>query len=323
VLYAHGRGMDMPVALTRIGWVADSAAKIPEYQAPLGPVFVSLRRNWQQSSDGGNLEAWQYTSTGDIQTLGDQQLAGSAGIPWPGPDISPYRVKTQEHANASWWGSMMDNHHDASGLLYMRNRFYDPQTGRFTQEDPIGLAGGLNAYGFAAGDPISFGDPYGLCPPKDTNVSDCANDKLGNAWRALAGAGPAGEATIEAIVDRQVEVRLGNTKKECGSTRGCTSSDRHVITIRSSMRSGAIAVALAHEGGGHLTESAPTTVEGQAQNEWRAWDIQTSVYNGLTGTRRKEAEHWFKKEEQIFTTDPKAALDQFRAQAQKDCPGCP
>ncbi|MFQ5705771.1 MAG: RHS repeat-associated core domain-containing protein, partial [Gemmatimonadales bacterium] len=49
-------------------------------------------------------------------------------------------------------------------LMYMRNRYYDPATGRFTQEDPIGLAGGLNLYGFANGDPINFSDPFGLCP---------------------------------------------------------------------------------------------------------------------------------------------------------------
>ena len=52
---------------------------------------------------------------------------------------------------------------DASGQMYMRNRYYDPQTGQFTQTDPIGLAGGLNAYGFAAGDPVTYSDPYGLC----------------------------------------------------------------------------------------------------------------------------------------------------------------
>ncbi len=34
-----------------------------------------------------------------------------------------------------------------------------------TQEDPIGLAGGVNLYGFAAGDPVNFSDPFGLCPP--------------------------------------------------------------------------------------------------------------------------------------------------------------
>ena len=42
-----------------------------------------------------------------------------------------------------------------------------------TQEDPLGLAGGLNLYGFANGDPVNFSDPFGLCPPADQNRTDC------------------------------------------------------------------------------------------------------------------------------------------------------
>ncbi len=33
-------------------------------------------------------------------------------------------------------------------------------TGHFTQEDPIGLAGGMNLYRFAGGDPVNFSDPF-------------------------------------------------------------------------------------------------------------------------------------------------------------------
>ena len=44
------------------------------------------------------------------------------------------------------------------------NRHYDSPRGLITQEDPIGLAGGMNLYGFGGGDPINFGDPFGLCP---------------------------------------------------------------------------------------------------------------------------------------------------------------
>jgi RHS repeat-associated protein len=76
--------------------------------------------------------------------------------------------------SSAFHGSLMLDKADASGQLYRRNRYYDPATGRFTQEDPIGLAGGMNAYGFANGVPVNFSDPFGLCPPKDKNTGDCA-----------------------------------------------------------------------------------------------------------------------------------------------------
>jgi RHS repeat-associated protein len=53
---------------------------------------------------------------------------------------------------------------DGSGLVYDRNRYYDPGAGRFTQEDPAGLAGGLNLYGYAGADPANNADPFGLWP---------------------------------------------------------------------------------------------------------------------------------------------------------------
>ncbi len=49
-----------------------------------------------------------------------------------------------------------------ANLYYMRNRWYDTRTGRFLSEDPIGLAGGLNLYAFAGGDPMNGLDPMGL-----------------------------------------------------------------------------------------------------------------------------------------------------------------
>jgi RHS repeat-associated protein len=50
------------------------------------------------------------------------------------------------------------------GYVYMRNRWYDPQTGRFLSQDPIGLAGGVNLYAYAGNNPANYSDPYGLAP---------------------------------------------------------------------------------------------------------------------------------------------------------------
>ena len=49
-----------------------------------------------------------------------------------------------------------------TGLYYYRNRWYDPEIGRFISEDPIGFAGGdINLYGYVGNNPLSFTDPYG------------------------------------------------------------------------------------------------------------------------------------------------------------------
>ena len=50
---------------------------------------------------------------------------------------------------------------EETGLHYNFFRYYDPQLGRFVSQDPIGLAGGLNAYRFAP-NAQAWVDPLGL-----------------------------------------------------------------------------------------------------------------------------------------------------------------
>ncbi len=47
-------------------------------------------------------------------------------------------------------------------LTTLRVRYYDPQTGRFLSEDPIGFDGGqLNLTEYVNNDPLNFTDPSG------------------------------------------------------------------------------------------------------------------------------------------------------------------
>nr|MBA3445248.1 RHS repeat-associated core domain-containing protein [Gemmatimonadales bacterium] len=49
------------------------------------------------------------------------------------------------------------------GFTYLRNRWYDPQTGRFLTQDPIGLAGGVNLYAYAGNNPVSCSRILSVC----------------------------------------------------------------------------------------------------------------------------------------------------------------
>ena len=49
---------------------------------------------------------------------------------------------------------------DETGLIYLRNRYYDPAIGRFITEDPA--KDGLNWYAYCGNNPIRYVDPWGL-----------------------------------------------------------------------------------------------------------------------------------------------------------------
>jgi murein DD-endopeptidase MepM/ murein hydrolase activator NlpD len=68
----------------------------------------------------------------------------------------------------------------------MRNRWYEPRTGRFLSEDPIGLAGGINAYGFAGADPVNKSDPTGLfCVQESRDRMVCVGPITSGDWDAI------------------------------------------------------------------------------------------------------------------------------------------
>jgi filamentous hemagglutinin len=74
------------------------------------------------------------------------------------------------------------------GLCYTRFRYFDPERARWISPDPLGLAGGTNAFAFN-GSPTTTTDPLGLCArdaskrPSDYKISSIADDpRLHALW---------------------------------------------------------------------------------------------------------------------------------------------
>jgi len=110
--------------------------------------------------DGGSGAAYY-----DFDALGSSAgLTGAGGdylnqyqyLPF-GEQLSATETVDNPFEFVGQWGVMRD----ASGVDYMRNRYYSPETGRFVSADPTGIAGGTNLYTYAANAPQQYVDPEG------------------------------------------------------------------------------------------------------------------------------------------------------------------
>jgi RHS repeat-associated protein len=129
-----------------------------------------------------------------------------------------------------------------SGMFYNMHRDYVAGWGRYTQSDPIGLAGGLNTYAYVGGNPLSYVDSLGLY----TEIIRWATDGSGSgAWGHISGNingqnfswGPGGWDSRPSAADyirRQVdEIRrdgqgiiLGLTPAQEGKLASCLRRER-------------------------------------------------------------------------------------------------
>jgi RHS repeat-associated protein len=71
---------------------------------------------------------------------------------------------------------------EATGLVYMRNRWYSPRLAQFITHDPKGYVDSYNPYAYVGMDPINFWDPWGLVS-KGFGTPEDVDDKHG--WNPL------------------------------------------------------------------------------------------------------------------------------------------
>jgi RHS repeat-associated protein len=76
----------------------------------------------------------------------------------------PYGVTTSAGAATTntYQFTGRENDGTTAGLMYYRARYYNPAWGRFVSEDPIGVAGGVNLYGYVGEQPTGAVDPFGF-----------------------------------------------------------------------------------------------------------------------------------------------------------------
>ena len=116
---------------------------------------------------GGVDERFQRTdSTGTYSYLTDalgstMALTDSTGAQQATYSYGPYGAMSITGSTTNSYG-YTGRESDGLGIDYYRARYYNPQTGRFISEDPMGFRAGPNFYAYAGDDPIDFIDPFGM-----------------------------------------------------------------------------------------------------------------------------------------------------------------
>jgi RHS repeat-associated protein/uncharacterized repeat protein (TIGR02543 family) len=129
---------DLPVAVLKTA--TNSSATTPDiyyiHADHLGTPRKIIR-------PGDNKVVWSWESEAFGNSLPDQNPSGLGNFVF----------------NLRFPGQYYDQE---TGLFYNGFRDYDPQTGRYSESDPIGLNGGINTYAYVRGNPVNLIDPLGL-----------------------------------------------------------------------------------------------------------------------------------------------------------------
>jgi RHS repeat-associated protein len=205
-------GSDVQLALRRSGssWRLEHRYLVGGIDQPLVGRFTDYQGNRRNlafvlNQQGTTLAAMKSDGTQESQTeffsrnpFGRLESATGTG--------TPLNLQT------GFTGASTPN--QTGGFTYLRNRWYDPNTGRFLTQDPIGIAGGVNLYTYAGSNPIAFADPFGLCRKYSGGSEDANCRKIVNDLKSTASRAEPGVTTDEPNVFQQAAEGYEATDRE-------------------------------------------------------------------------------------------------------------
>jgi RHS repeat-associated protein len=157
-----GRRMTRTVAGSAVGYVYDGWNVVHTHAAgTINSTLLNglgLDERYSRTNAGGTV-AFLTDALGSTLHLRSAGGANTATYTY-----EPYGAATSSGTDSTAFG-YTGREDDGNGLMYYRNRYYHPRFSRFISEDPIGLAGGDNAYRYVDGSPVLSTDPRGLDNP--------------------------------------------------------------------------------------------------------------------------------------------------------------
>jgi len=123
-----------------------------------GANTINYLRGYEIIKNSDNI-SYIHNRQGDVSILKNASGVIVANYEFDAYGISDEGNNQYPSNNFGYRGEYQDQE---SGLIYLRNRYYNPKVGIFITEDPI--RSGLNWYIYTNGNPILFADPSGLTP---------------------------------------------------------------------------------------------------------------------------------------------------------------
>jgi RHS repeat-associated protein len=130
-----------------------------------GGIGGLLARTAHSGANGGTYTPAFYHADGNGNVTYLLKLDQTMGATYTFDPYGRQLASSGTLANANTYRFSSKELKLSSGLYYYGYRFYDPNTQRWLNRDPIEESGGINLYGFVFNDPVDLYDPEGECPP--------------------------------------------------------------------------------------------------------------------------------------------------------------